>query len=137
MKKKNNIGVPLLNQTADQDFNKKSITYIDKGYGLTQVYSSNNSIFLASLIRDKRKIAKGKYQGVFLLIIEVRSNMPMIEFIFKLSSDPEFKVIPRTPTELDETTLMFPIDDDDEAEVLGLCQKIIKHLDLTKLKYAK
>lgn len=140
MKKKNNIGVPLLNQTADSDFNKESITYTfygAEGYGLTQVYSSNNSIFLASLIRFKRKKAKGIYQGVYLSMIEIRSNMPMVEFIFKLSSDPEFKVIPRTPMKLDETELMFPIDDDDEAEVLELCQEIIKHLDLTKLKYAK
>lgn len=61
----------------------------------------------------------------------------MVEFIFKLSADPEFKVIPRTPTEWDETNLMFPIDEDDEAGVLGLCQKIIKHRDLTKLKYTE
>lgn len=137
MKKNKNAGLPLLNQTADSNFNSKDITYAEIGnvdYGALQVYSSNNSIYLAGLSREKKK----KVKGIWVAIIEIRSEIPMVAFYFKLNNDPKYIIQPRDiVTATLDVELYFPIDEEDEEDAKELCWQIVTHLDLTKLKELK
>lgn len=126
------MGTPMLNQTPE--IKGKPITYnlldLNSEDKATELFNDGRIKILGVIGRQV-----GKNPGLYINIFVIHHDIPWIECLWIITTDPDAKIEPKMAFKYlpKDTFLYFPMDEDDEALYINLLKELASNLDLTKM----